>query len=268
MNELALFAGIGGGILGTQLLGHRCVCAVENDPHAQSVIVARQNDKHLPVFPIWDDIRTFDGRPWRGIVDIVSGGFPCQDISVAGKQKGITGSRSGLWREMSRIIGEVRPKIAFIENGPQLTRLGLSEVISDLAKMGYDAEWGCIGAHNTNAPHKRERIWVVANSEQNGQHGSTLTRSTDSAVLDPTERKNSTRKSEGSGTSSLLSSEPTQYGNVCKCPSWWDSEPELGRVANGIPYWMDRVERLGNAQVPAVARSAFEILNQRIKEAV
>ena len=96
MNELHLFAGAGGGILAGQLLGHRTVCAVEFEPYAQAVLVARQNDGSLPPFPIWDDVRTFDGKPWRGIVDLVAGGFPCQDISAAGKGAGISGERSGL----------------------------------------------------------------------------------------------------------------------------------------------------------------------------
>jgi hypothetical protein len=107
MNELALFAGAGGGILGGKLLGWRTVCAVEIEPYAASVLVARQNDRILPPFPIWDDVCTFDGHPWRGIVDVVSGGFPCQDISAAGKGAGITGERSGLWREMERVVREV-----------------------------------------------------------------------------------------------------------------------------------------------------------------
>jgi DNA (cytosine-5)-methyltransferase 1 len=263
MNELALFAGIGGGILGTQLLGHRCVCAVEFDPHAQSVLLARQNEGLLPAFPVWDDVTTFDGRPWKGIVDVVSGGFPCQDISVAGKQKGLTGERSGLWKEMSRIIGEVCPKIAFIENSPQLTRLGLDKVLWDLAEMGFDAEWGCIGAHNANAPHKRERIWVVAYSKQNGFDGTTLTGGIDTTILNATEGEDIPGKSERGSSPCLLAYQPKQRTNVRRCPKWWDAEPELGRVANGIPNRMDRVERLGNAQVPAVARIAFELLMER-----
>jgi DNA (cytosine-5)-methyltransferase 1 len=89
MNELALFAGAGGGILGGKLLGWRTVCAVEREPYAASVLVARQNDGLLAPFPVWDDVCTFDGKPWRGIVDVVSGGFPCQDISAAGKGAGI-----------------------------------------------------------------------------------------------------------------------------------------------------------------------------------
>lgn len=139
-NELALFAGAGGGVLGGILLGWHTVCAVEINPYAASVLVQRQNDGLLPPFPIWDDIRTFNGGPWRGIVDVVSGGFPCQDISSAGSGKGIAGEHSGLWKEMARIIGEVRPHFVFLENSPILTSRGLGTVLGNLAEMGYDAE--------------------------------------------------------------------------------------------------------------------------------
>ena len=164
LRELALFAGAGGGILGGKILGWRTVCAVEYEPYAASVLVARQNDGLLPPFPVWDDVRTFDGRPWRGRVDVVSGGFPCQDISAAGKGAGITGQRSGLWVEMARIIGEVRPRFAFVENSPMLTVRGLGVVLGDLAALGYDARWGVLGAAYVGAPHLRERIWIVADS--------------------------------------------------------------------------------------------------------
>ena len=164
MNELELFAGAGGGILGSILLGHRTVCAVEYDAYARSVLLARQNDGTFPTFPIWDDVRTFDGKPWRGIVDCVSGGFPCQDISAAGKGAGIEGERSGLWVEMARIIREVRPRFAFVENSPMLTLRGLGAVLGDMAALGFDAEWGVLGAHAIGANHKRERIWILANA--------------------------------------------------------------------------------------------------------
>lgn len=163
MRELHLFAGAGGGILAGQLLGHRCVCAVEREPYAQAVLVARQNDGTFPPFPIWDDVQTFDGRPWRGIVDVVAGGFPCQDISAAGSGGGIDGERSGLWREMARIVGEVRPRFVFVENSPLLVGRGLAVVLGDLADMGYDAEWFRLSASDTGAPHQRDRVWIVAN---------------------------------------------------------------------------------------------------------
>lgn len=162
MNELALFAGAGGGILGGHILGWRTRCAVEVDPYARAVLLARQRDGCLPRFPIWDDVRTFDGRPWRGSIDIVTGGFPCQDISAAGKGVGITGERSGLWREMARTIGEVRPRYAWVENSPMLVGRGLAVVLGDLAEMGYDARWGIVGADDAWAPHGRKRIWILA----------------------------------------------------------------------------------------------------------
>lgn len=162
MNELALFAGAGGGILGGKLLGWRTVCAVERDAYASQVLAQRQNDGILEPFPIWSDITTFDGKPWRGIVDVVSGGFPCQDISAAGKGAGIEGERSGMWKEMARIIGEVRPQYAFVENSPMLTTRGLGTVLADLAEMGFDAEWAVLSAADVGANHERERIWIVA----------------------------------------------------------------------------------------------------------
>lgn len=166
MNELALFAGAGGGILGGKLLGWRTVCAVEREPYAASVLAQRQNDGLLPAFPIWDDVCTFDGKPWRGVVDVVSGGFPCQDISAAGKGAGIDGERSGLWGQMARIVGEVRPRFVFVENSPLLVGRGLVRVLADLAQMGFDARWGVIGAADVGAPHRRERCWVVAHAER------------------------------------------------------------------------------------------------------
>ena len=133
-----VFAGAGGGILGGKLLGWRTVCAVEIDPYCASVLMQRQNEGHLSPFPVWDDVCTFDGRPWRGTVDVVSGGFPCQDISVAGKGAGINGERSGLWKEMARIVREVGPRWVFLENVPAITSRGLDRVLGALAELGFD----------------------------------------------------------------------------------------------------------------------------------
>ena len=166
LNELALFAGAGGGILGGHLLGWRTVCAVEFAAYPRSVLLARQRDGMLPKFPVWDDVRTFDGYPWRGRVDVISGGFPCQDISVAGKGDGLDGERSGLWSEMARIIGEVQPRFAFVENSPMLTSRGLDRVLADLSALGYNAEWGVVGADDAGAPHRRERIWILAYAQR------------------------------------------------------------------------------------------------------
>jgi len=161
---LHLFAGAGGGLLADTLLGHQCICAVEIDSYCQQVLSARQKDGCLPWFPIFADVKEFDGTPWRGLVDVVAGGFPCTDISAAGKGAGINGENSGLWREMARIIGQVRPNGVFVENSPMLTARGLGRVLGDLAEMGFDAEWGVISAADCGAPHERKRIWIMANA--------------------------------------------------------------------------------------------------------
>jgi DNA (cytosine-5)-methyltransferase 1 len=183
VNELALFAGAGGGILGGKLLGWRTVCAVERDAFAAAVLAQRQNDGCFEAFPIWSDVETFDGRPWRGIVDVVSGGFPCTDISCAGKGAGIDGEESGLWREFARIIGEVGPRYVLVENSPMLTVRGLGRVLGDLAALGFDAEWGVLSAADAiwfeclsrgDRPaldHLRERIWIVAENAESDEHG-------------------------------------------------------------------------------------------------
>ncbi len=173
LRELALFAGAGGGILGGKILGWRTVCAVEFEEYARNILLKRQEEGFLEDFPVWDDVCTFDGRPWRGHVDVVSGGSPCQDISAA-KSNGLGiagGEKSGLWREMARIVGEVRPQYVFLENSPLLRTRGLDIVLKDLAQMGYDAKWGVIGAFQVGAPHKRDRMWLVAQQSQLA-HGS------------------------------------------------------------------------------------------------
>jgi DNA (cytosine-5)-methyltransferase 1 len=273
MNELALFAGAGGGILGGHLLGWRTVCGVEWNAYAASVLLSRQNDGCLPPFPIWDDVQTFDGRPWRGIVDVVSGGFPCQDISCAGKGAGITGARSGMWAHMARIIGEVRPRYAFIENSPMLSTRGLDTVLCDLAKMGYDAEWGCISAADCGAPHKRERIWIVAYSnsaqcKRRGISSRVFTQNTDISSASADKKM--------ANTTSIGQPGPRQYiESICAAKDRnretgksvsisinreWPVEPDVGRVANGVAARVDRLTAIGNGQVPRVAAMAWRIL--------
>ena len=246
MNELALFAGAGGGILGGMLRGWRTVAAVEIEDYPRRVLLQRQADGLLPRFPIWDDVRTFDGTEWKGKVDIITGGFPCQDISCAGKGAGIEGERSGMWREMARIIGEVRPRYVFVENSPMLVGRGLARVVGDLAKMGFDSKWGIVGAHHVAAPHKRDRVWIMANT-----FGKRLERlSRDGEKLNKSGRDKT--KPVRSTTSTDLS----------RKPNWWSSEPKLGRVANGVACRVDRLKAIGNGQVPAVAALAWDILSK------
>jgi DNA (cytosine-5)-methyltransferase 1 len=247
LNELALFAGAGGGILGGKLLGWRTVCAVEWEPYPASVLCARQNDGLLPPFPIWDDVQTFDGKPWRGIVDVVSGGFPCQDISAAGKGIGIDGERSGMWGQMARIIHEVRPRYVFVENSPMLTSRGLGRVLGDLASMGFDARWGVLGAADIGAPHQRDRIWIVA------KISNTIGIGRNKGIDAKLETKKAIR------SSSPISINSSITGHDWNC---WKTEPDICRMVNGMADAMDRVKALGNGQVPLCAATAWRILSE------
>jgi DNA (cytosine-5)-methyltransferase 1 len=248
LNELHLFAGAGGGILGGILLGHRTVCAVEIESAARQMLLARQRDGMLPTFPIWDDVRTFDGRPWNGIADIVCGGFPCQDISCAGDGAGIEGERSGLWREMARIIGEIRPRYIFVENSPLLVGRGLAVVVGDIAAMGYDAAWCVLGAGDLGADHKRERCWILAaNADRDGlqtdAHEAQLCRATFHAWR-------AGRLGEMGGETIWTRPRPT------------GARP-MG-VGNGVAGSVDRIKACGNGQVPIVAATAWRILHAQL----
>jgi DNA (cytosine-5)-methyltransferase 1 len=163
MYELALFAGAGGGILGSVRAGHTIVCAVERDPHCIKSLQQRQRDGYLPPFPIWTDVRTFDGKPWRGKVDIITAGFPCQPFSTAGTQLAADDERNA-WPATRRIISEVRSPV-LLENVPALltgTHGYFGNILSELAQIGYDAIWDCIPASTCGAPHQRDRLWVYA----------------------------------------------------------------------------------------------------------
>jgi len=303
LNELALFAGAGGGILGGHLLGWRTVCAVEWEHYPASVLCARQNDGLLPPFPIWDDVQTFDGRPWRGIVDVISGGFPCQDISAAGKGVGIEGERSAMWGEMARIIHEVRPKFVFVENSPMLTSRGLGRVLGDLASMGFDARWGVLGAADVGANHQRDRIWICAKwrgllshtqhdrigrweqqqesiektkrnvaytnlpqfkreGESIGiQEGFARIGNGSSVVSDSTSiRQSGQGQHEQSVNSKTNQNWQTNYVESIGRQEQWSTEPNVGRVADGVAARVDRLKAIGNGQVPLCAATAWRIL--------
>lgn len=156
LTVLDLFSGIGGFSLGLERAGMETVAFCEIDPACRKVL-----KKHWENVPIFTDIKAMRGSDVENI-DIICGGFPCQDISTCGKQAGITGKRSGLWAEFKRIIAEVKPKYAIIENVANLRSNGLSTVLKDLWQIGYDAEWHIIPACAVGAPHKRERIWIIA----------------------------------------------------------------------------------------------------------
>lgn len=168
MNGLALCAGIGGLELGLKLaLGdaYRTVCHVEWDAFAAATLVARMEDAALGPAPVWDDLLTFDGRPWRGLVDVVTAGFPCQPWSVAGKRRKTADAR-WIWPDIARCIREVEPGWVFLENVPGLVRGGLEHVLRDLAALGFAAEWDLFSAESLGLPHKRERLFILAHARR------------------------------------------------------------------------------------------------------
>ena len=234
LNELALFAGAGGGILGGKLLGWETVCAVEINSYRARRLMQRQNERHLSPFPIWDDVCTFDGNPWRGIVDVVSGGFPCQDISAAGPGEGLEGDRSGLWVEMERIIREVQPRYVLVENSPVLTSRGLGTILGDLAKMGFDARWGVFAAINEGAPIERERLFIAGANKDDGR----------------------------SRVGFIENRQGKVYAESRKqCPDFWlQAPPRPVGVDYGVAAYLEPVQAIGDGQVPAVVASAWRIL--------
>jgi len=280
MNELHLFAGAGGGILGGILCGHTCVCAVEIEPYCRKVLLQRQRDEMLPKFPIWDDVRTFDGKPWRGRVDVISGGFPCQDISAANQNAaGIDGARSGLWKSMARIISEVVPRYVFVENSPLLVGRGLAVVLGDLASMGYDARWCVLGAVDCGAPHRRDRCWIRAElANAKGQrdcgqreHGNCVAyqesawQSRGNSIYADMANANGSQRQGWK----LSSGSHAEHSHADTRGRWWYSDPAdlpesgLGRVVNGVADRVDRLKAIGNGQVSIVAAVAWKRLTNK-----
>ncbi len=247
MRVLELFSGCGGGLLASIILGHEPVCAVELDPYCCQVLRERAAEGWFPNLQVWEgDIREFDGRPWAGKVDCVAGGFPCNDISIAGKGDGIEGDKSGLWREMARIVGEVRPHYVFVENSPMLTSRGLGRVLGDLASLGFDAEWDCFSAHEAGAPHLRERLFILAYAD--GKRW-------DSVDENKQERCSDFNPQIFEAWRDLQAilriSMETSFDN-----------PVRGVLRNddGISDGMDRIKSIGNAQCPQAAALAWREL--------
>jgi DNA (cytosine-5)-methyltransferase 1 len=216
---LSLFAGIGGFDLGLERTGgFRTVAFCEIDPFCQRVLA-----KHWPSVPCYDDVRTLTGERLAsdGIeVDCIVGGFPCQDLSRAGKRHGLAGERSGLWSEFARLIGDLRPRYILVENVPELLVRGMGRVLGDLAAIGYDAEWEGIPAAAVGAPQLRARQWILAYP---------------------------------AGLGDRLEASALQAGRdhprLCH---WWDREPDVGRVDDGPTAQVDRLRSLGNAVVPQI----------------
>lgn len=235
LRVLDLFSGIGGFSLGLERTGgFETVAFCEIEDYPRRVLA-----KHWPGVPIYDDVRTLTADALRrdGIaVDVICGGFPCQDVSFAGKRAGLEGARSGLWREYARLIGEIRPRFVIVENVPGLLNLGMGAVLGDLAALGYDATWDCISASAVGAHHRRDRVWIVAYAEK-------ISDSRVSDNGDCCEHNDDEGQFRGSGVA-----------EVWKTPDW-SFEPAMARVVDGVPPFVDEVGGLGNAVVPQVVET-------------
>jgi DNA (cytosine-5)-methyltransferase 1 len=303
---LDLFAGIGGFTLGLERAGFETVAFCEIDPYAQKVL-----RKNWPEVPIYDDVRTItaDRLATDGIgVDVITGGFPCQDISTAGRQAGIEGERSGLWSECARLLGEIRPRYAIFENVTNLLNGDggdwFKRVLGDISAIGYDAEWHCIPASAIGAHHHRDRIWIIAYPNSDSESGRSLNAGEvqSASLLEDASRIQRVSGREEQGVLREMQEDGAVFNQSCGrgethmadskrirqsgsgkfkqsifatqdqdgkttyalsgCPSRiWETEPDVGRVANGVPARSHRLKCLGNAVVPQIP----ELIGRAIK---
>ena len=316
MNELSLFSGSGGGVLATNHLLHwRTVGYVEFNPYCQKVLAQRIEDGLLDEAPIFGDIRAFltEGYAdaYKGMVTVISAGFPCQPFSVAGRQKAKDDPRN-MWPATLEVIRKVEPRYCFLENVPGLLSRKhryFETILKDLAESGYNAKWKVISAAEVGAPHKRDRLFIVANklvadsdsgfSEGADQEIRTRRHAIKSSSQDlantegqssdgrndhariSVERQEVSESGDRGGSSRMADtnvkgleghgSEPrsvqereTEYAawseGEAHQSKWWESEPDVGRVAHGVASRVDRLKALGNGQVPLVVARAWEIL--------
>ena len=235
MKVLGLFSGIGGFELGLERAGMEIVGMCEIEPYCRAVL-----RKHWPDVPIYEDVRELTGEGLKadGIVpDLICGGFPCQDISEAGNRGGIRGEKSGLWSEVIRLSGEIRPQYIIVENVSALLWRGIEDVLGDLAQIGFDSEWHCIPASAVGAPHLRDRIWIIAYPQ--GKPG--------------------LHESNAWQVAQRLFGDPSPW----HANPWNEAIPWVCRVDDGVPDRVDRTSALGNAVVPQIP----EMIGRAILEA-
>ena len=287
MNTMHLFAGGGGGLLADLILGHTPIVAVEWDKNACRVLRDRAADGWFPGLHVYEgDVRVFDPSDYAGRVDCIAAGFPCQDISVAGSQLGVgEGRRSGLYREVLRIADIVRPRFLFLENvAAILANKHLGPILGDLAARGFDARWCCLEASGVGAPHKRDRWWCLGTHPNRERQ------------LQPQGIKQDERGRSGDLCADVADGNPPRFQELLSSPvpggprpslwcldagrregpikpdmglladelaphvDWWSEEPDVGRVAEGIPNRGARLKMLGNGQVPLQAATAWKLL--------
>ena len=295
LRVLDLFSGIGGFSLGLERAGMQTVAFCEYDPKARLVI-----KKHWPDVPIYDDVRELNGEKIReeiGAVQLISGGFPCQPFSQAGKRKGEEDDRH-LWPEYFRLIQEIRSRWVICENVTGLISMGLDQVLSDLESEDYSCQTLIIPACALNAPHRRDRVWIIGrkrdvyNSECNGLTTSEVEGGIAETVRKKSQGQNNILDSKGTsglpGTESDVAHSISQRGcggttgkqdagdvresSGCSQGGWWDIEPDVGRVAHGIPNRVDRLKQLGNAVVPQVVeeigRAIMKVEHEKVPERI
>jgi DNA (cytosine-5)-methyltransferase 1 len=285
----SLFAGIGGFDLGLERAGMKCLWQVENNEYCNRVL-----EKHWPEVRRYGDIKAIrEGE--LGYVDVICGGFPCQDISKAGRQAGLKGEKSSLWFEMLRVIRMVKPKYAIVENVPALSYIGLDTVLAGLASCGYNAEWNCIPACAVGAHHRRDRLFIIAYTDdrraqceiQAGRNafkscsmdvayspgirrGEMPERQPDARGTDRTAQDIQERQKANMAHSDSARLQARFFGadkarTLERCclrnqGSQWKAEPDVGRVVAGLPFRVDRLKCIGNSVVPQVAEFIGKII--------
>ena len=286
LNGISLFSGIGGIELGLHE-EVKTVAYVEREPYAQAVLIKRMQEGILDNAPIYDDVCTFRGKKYRGFVDIVFGGFPCQDISFAGKGAGIKeGTRSGLFFELMRVVGEVRPAFVFLENVSAITTRGVDAVLGALAEAGYNARWLTIRASDVGARHRRDRWFCLAYTKSASERSLRRRELAGRAELSEASiRENNVADTQKYGdkrecgtmgeakAESECEDDGAELNGESKTERMWKTDPAdfepasesfVGRVANGIPKRLDRLKCIGNAVVPQQCGKAWEILTNTI----
>ena len=284
LKGLSLFSGNGGIDLAlrdyVETIGY-----CEIDRYSQHLIASNIEKGYLDFAPIYPDVTRLRGK--RGDCEIIFGGFPCTDISVAGLGKGLEGKRSGLFFEVVRLVQEVRPTFVFLENVPAIRTRGLAKVVETFTEMGYDCRWTCLSAASVGAPHKRERWFFLAYSNSNSNWGQERESLAVQEAMESIIRQNDSptrqfgRASTDEWGCSMYGYDEADKKDVADSnslweqskqdsrelpsdwiadSSWWETQSSVGRVANELPFRMDRIKSCGNGVVPVQVKKAFETL--------
>lgn len=252
MNGLDLFSGIGGVSIALSPWV-RTIAYCERERYAQGVLLSRMECGELEQAPIWDDVVTLRGEVLRELppIDIISAGFPCQDLSVAGLAKGLAGERSGLFFEVARLAEELRPSFLFFENVPAIRTRGGETVVKTLASLGYDCRWTTLTASSVGAKHRRERWFLLAHAKRTGSQGGIPVRADQEG-----EGEQGHARCGGSSLPTWGTSESRPFCSK----DFWAVEPSVGRVVDGLPRRVERIKSLGNSVVPLQVQTAFKKL--------